>query len=339
MSAQNRLEKIDFLKGVAISLVVIGHFFPESIATQGYRSLRATIYSFHMPLFMIISGYLYSLSSRVVSFLDYIQFVKHKAIRLVIPYFVIAVSVLLIKIILQNFIPMENPVSSKFLIQLFFAPMGGFATFLWFIYTLFMILLIIPFLEHILKNYLILFILSILLYFVNAPKVFCLNLVIKNLPFFVSGMLINKFVLKKDNLLVIIGLSLGMFTVLANLFLTTGNSKFFLLHSSSLTTALSISLVIWWLSKYMIRLKFFGRWFMLLGIYSASIYLFHTSAMAPVKLLLSDFMKISTVNFHISVFIVCTIGISVPIVLTELVINRSKILSRLFLGVERTTIN
>lgn len=320
-------------------LVVIGHFFPESIATQSYRNLRTMIYSFHMPLFMIISGYLYSSSKKTVSFSEYIKFVKHKATRLIMPYFFISISVLLIKVVFQNFVILEHPVSSDFIFQLLFLPMGGFATFLWFIYTLFIIFMIVPLLERFLNNYLILLVLSIILYFIYMPKVFCLNLVVKYLPFFIVGILIKKTYYKKNHVLIISLVSLDILTMLLTFLSITENGKFFLRSGLSLTTALSVSLAIWWLSKYMIRLKILSHSLILLGTYSSSIYLFHTSAMASAKLLLSDFMKINTVCFYISVLIICSIGIAIPILLTEIIFNRSKILSKLFLGVEKTTVN
>lgn len=340
MSTQNRIESIDLLKGIAIMLVVIGHFCPGAIATQGYINLRTMIYSFHMPLFMIVSGYLYSSSNKIVSFYEYIKLVKHKSIRLIIPYFIVSICILIIKVIFQNFVILEHPVTSKFLFQLILCPMGGFATFLWFIYTLFIIFTIIPILERIMNNYFILLAISILFYFAHIymPKVFCLNLVVTYLPFFIVGILIKK-TYYKNHVLMISCISLAMLTLLLNFLLITENEKIFSKSSLSLTTALFLSLTIWWLSKYMIRLKMLSRALISLGTYSSSIYLFHTSAMALPKLLLSDFMKINTACFYISTLIICSIGISIPILLTEIIFNRSKILSKMFLGVEKTYID
>ena len=48
--------QIDNLKAILIVLVVVGHF--GSTKNPFYRSLIAFIYSFHMPLFLFVSGYL-----------------------------------------------------------------------------------------------------------------------------------------------------------------------------------------------------------------------------------------------------------------------------------------
>jgi len=48
---KNRLIWVDIAKGVAILLVIIGHTAPFGSIT------RNTIFSFHMPLFFLLSGY------------------------------------------------------------------------------------------------------------------------------------------------------------------------------------------------------------------------------------------------------------------------------------------
>lgn len=59
-AAENRNIKIDELKGMTALLVVVGHIIQYIICSgQGYWENRVFcfIYSFHMPLFMFISGY------------------------------------------------------------------------------------------------------------------------------------------------------------------------------------------------------------------------------------------------------------------------------------------
>ena len=53
MINQGRLQHIDIAKGIAICLMVYGH-------TNSYG--MSFIYSFHMPLFFILSGYLTKLN-------------------------------------------------------------------------------------------------------------------------------------------------------------------------------------------------------------------------------------------------------------------------------------
>lgn len=70
---RERLYKFDNIKGILIFLVVLGHFL-ELI--KGYDILYLTIYSFHMPLFIFVTGY-------------FAKFNKHKFIsNLVCPYII-----------------------------------------------------------------------------------------------------------------------------------------------------------------------------------------------------------------------------------------------------------
>lgn len=60
--ARERNITLDFVKGIAILLVVYGHFIQTSmIGTETYYDNPAfkAIYSFHMPLFALVNGYLF----------------------------------------------------------------------------------------------------------------------------------------------------------------------------------------------------------------------------------------------------------------------------------------
>lgn len=52
MENKKRIQFIDIARGISILLMITGHIIPGGIA-------RNIIYSFHMPLFIIISGYFY----------------------------------------------------------------------------------------------------------------------------------------------------------------------------------------------------------------------------------------------------------------------------------------
>lgn len=65
-------ESVDFLKGILITLVVIGHVIADSIP-------RYIIYSFHLPLFFFLSGYL-------IKYNDFGKEFAKKAKRLIVPY-------------------------------------------------------------------------------------------------------------------------------------------------------------------------------------------------------------------------------------------------------------
>ena len=72
MTKESRLTALDSLRGFGILLVVLGH-------TSQTSGLVSWIFSFHMPLFFIISGMLFHERQFLDSF-------KRRAIRLLVPY-------------------------------------------------------------------------------------------------------------------------------------------------------------------------------------------------------------------------------------------------------------
>lgn len=78
----NRDTFLDFCKGIAIFLVVLGHVLEKSMHQM--NSLYDFIYLFHMPFFFMLSGYL---AWRVKRF-DF-SFFKKKARTLLLPYIVV----------------------------------------------------------------------------------------------------------------------------------------------------------------------------------------------------------------------------------------------------------
>lgn len=71
----------DSLKGILILLVIIGHVIPEPLDDS---LLRSVIYSFHMPLFIFLSGFLFPLDRVLgMSLIAMLNQYKH---RVIIPW-------------------------------------------------------------------------------------------------------------------------------------------------------------------------------------------------------------------------------------------------------------
>lgn len=70
-----RIEYLDYAKGIGIILVVLGH-----ILSKG--NIKIYIYSFHMPLFFIISGYLFN----YINIINFKEVINKKIKALLIPY-------------------------------------------------------------------------------------------------------------------------------------------------------------------------------------------------------------------------------------------------------------
>lgn len=87
----NRRNEINFLRGVAVFLMMWGHSIQCASADQFVFFENAVfrfIYSFHMPLFMLISGYLFFFSAQKR---DLPQLLEHKLKSLLYPIFTCSV--------------------------------------------------------------------------------------------------------------------------------------------------------------------------------------------------------------------------------------------------------
>lgn len=84
-----RIEWVDVCKGIGIILVLLGHA-PVSPTFANY------IFSFHMPLFFFLSGYLLN----VDKYNNYFSFIKARFKRLIVPYIIFSIiSVILVCLI------------------------------------------------------------------------------------------------------------------------------------------------------------------------------------------------------------------------------------------------
>lgn len=94
---------LDILKSICIILVIVGHCIQYGAGSDNliyggflYNPLFIFIYSFHMPLFMLISGYLFSYSCKNK---DFKECLYAKSKQLLIPLFAWSFITLLIQIL------------------------------------------------------------------------------------------------------------------------------------------------------------------------------------------------------------------------------------------------
>lgn len=88
----DRLTYIDALRGFAIIMVVIGHLYTRN--GYGDSILTTVIYSFHMPLFFFISGFVARYSYRPLTSLKITwKYVWGKTYKILLPYFVWCICV------------------------------------------------------------------------------------------------------------------------------------------------------------------------------------------------------------------------------------------------------
>lgn len=199
-----RLTDIDRAKGLAIALVVLGHVVArEPPVTHAHWVVPAKewIYSFHMPFFMFLSGFVMFLTYKPVqNARDYGKYVWNRFWRLMPAYILFAFLVFGAKLYAQRTgLHVDNPVTAEDALNIFIRPLETGSQFLWYIYVLFLYYATVPLLARIV-NYRIIILLpfAFALYFVPAStrgsgvetagvSLFAINRFLEYLSFFLLG--------------------------------------------------------------------------------------------------------------------------------------------------------
>mgnify|MGYP000614840063 FL=1 len=134
---------VDNTKCIACILVVLGHFW-MSMVVSGiskenviYDFTIQSIYTFHVPLFFVCSGFLYQKSNRVHTIKSWNKNVLYKLLNLGVPYFTFTLITFLMKAVFSNSVNNQN---GNIIRTLFISPIAPY----WFLYALFFLFLVTP---------------------------------------------------------------------------------------------------------------------------------------------------------------------------------------------------
>lgn len=133
----------DAVKLFACVLVVLGHFSQSMVksgfmpANDLYGWFQMTVYTFHVPLFFICSGYLHQRFSHIDSLPAWWLNVRKKALALGVPYFFFTCVTLAMKALAGD---MTNDAEEGPLQTLFLHPTAPY----WYLYALFFMFLVVP---------------------------------------------------------------------------------------------------------------------------------------------------------------------------------------------------
>lgn len=85
---EKKREDIDVARGIGIFLVVVGHSITKDMASSSTITdvLRYFIYTIHMPLFLLVAGYLYEINLPKYNLRSKRKYIKGKFFSLMIPY-------------------------------------------------------------------------------------------------------------------------------------------------------------------------------------------------------------------------------------------------------------
>ncbi len=342
------LRHIGIASAIGIFLVVFGHSLPPHLtfpANDLFASISILvidfIYTFHMPLFFSISGYLYVHTNPVSSRRSYGGLLKNKVIRLLLPYVVLGTVAFIPKIMLAEFA--KNPIepSWEFYLGSLLYPWQNSIRFFWFLPTLFAVFVLAPVLLRSLRvsgqfpaRLLQITITGVLIWLnltfehsANPPTLFNYTGILHNMIYFWFGMLMYPLLGKwlnrqtdkpaTNNL----AISLALFSLSIIIHVSLSHSSYTVLAKAILGISATIMLAVA-LSR---KQSGPGRW---VDIYSYQIYLLSFFFQVPVQLVMYHYIKAPS---SLVLLASLTAGLLGPL-LSIYLVNRYKIPGKVVIG-------
>ncbi len=327
----NSLDWIYVAKGIGIFLVVVGHFSAYPAPSPPYwNELVRLIYTFHMPLFFMLSGYLYSYGKY-----SYLEFLRVKTKRLLYPFASIAAIFLLVKLATGAFANLAHPVEFESLYALLTNPIQSFVPLLWFVHALFFVFAIYPLMRMVANEWTVLAIL-VVLDALGAGEILIIGNALAYGPFFVLGVMLRQGQLQA----VLRGSLLSRTLIPAVLFVSVYIASFVLgsIPEDSYAVRLCLgtfgSLAVIHLSQ---RLDELGNRTVIrvvidLGFYSMGIYLFHTLFESGVRIGSFQVLRNDQLPFELVACVAIAAGLVCPVILEKRVLRQFALTRKLILG-------
>ncbi len=325
---------IETLRGLAIILVVMGHVIGSD--TEGgmnvkedsfLRHLYFTFQYLRMPLFTVISGWVYALRpARMDNLAD---FTVKKIRRIILPLIFVGGAYYTI----QSLVPGTNfSYDLKDIWQILIFPY----TFYWYLQALFIVFLVVAVVDankwaSTFTNWLILFGTSIVLLFMrdffipeSFPNFFGFKMGIYLLPFFVIGIGIKRYKSYFDNKIFVWISAIILITGLVIQQLIWYDIIHYNISSSGgLGLLIGVTGVI-----ICLRIHFTIKWLVWIGSFAYTIFLFHSFGTSGGRILLN---MLGVFNTPVVFFFSLLLGLLLPIII-ELVLDKFGITRMLFLG-------
>lgn len=329
---------IETLRGITIILIVIGHVV-GSASNGGMKvsddSFLRYIYclfdNIRLPLLTAISGWVYALHPVKVE--DFIVFIGKKVRRLLIPMIFVGTLYFLV----QYLVPGTNEKGDLTEIwRIYLFPY----TLYWYLPSLFIIFVSIATLDAFkviekFKGWLFILFIAIALAFIEKdvlpqtmPNFFSFRGAMFLSSFFVLGLGIRRF---SDKLYSSASMRrLWLYGIICGVIIQ--QLQWFWFGEDSASVALALNLIIGMVSTlFLLNTTYTNKFFMWIGSYAYTIYLFHAFGTAGGRIILSLFnVNSAFVVFFMSLFL----GILLPII-ADVILSKNRITEMLFLGEKR----
>lgn len=309
---------LDIAKGIGIFLVVVGHCIPDASSVNGISSplmriIFHVIYSFHMPLFFFISGFLFSASKDTLK--NKYKSIYKKAKRLIVPYVFVGLCYAPLKLLLSQFANKPYNIHDLWKMLIGINPDGE----LWFLYALFVISVIAIIVEGV--NSKIILLISLIVTLNNSFLIIVTN---HAFYFFLGAYIRNNTCCLFDKNLKIASLHFIVF-VSANLM-----QKIFGYYPvGHILTAVSGIYLTLFISELLANIHNKATVILTtLGLYSMDVYILSDIIKIPFRIILWNKLHLYYVTFFVCTFL----SLLLSYYISKLVIRKNNLLKKLILG-------
>lgn len=328
--------EINILRGLLVVLVVLGHItqinYDDSTVNNINLILNSFIYSFHMPAFFMISGFLgyHALkpSQKEDNIKDIVEFTKNKFRRLLVPYFAMGIIYLPFRLLFSSIARIDYTVSNAWQILIGYNPDGA----LWFLYALFVISLLVRiFVKR--ENLYSAFFIGCLIYIGNTFISWqsdheILDRIFQYACFYLLGIICRY---KYDDILKLIKKPIiititGILFFVINIVLLNFNIGWVRLFTSITGTILLFSFSLFLAQHYGI----INRLFNTLGDYGMDIYIFSE----PIKVIFRTLLKKTDIPSFVIEILLLVIVISAAYCLSKFIVRKIKPMRVILLGMK-----
>lgn len=321
---------LSILQGWAMLWVVIGHATLPELTTYTKESyicsnisntLMVWAYSFHMPLFIMISGYLFYLT-RIKKPMGYKAMIIDKAKRLGIPYFTFITAAFILKAVSIGKVSRGVEMTWEYFLREFLFPFESSLQEMWFIAAIFWFFLLREAYKQILKKQTLLVIVLIIAIGMNfiqgtsTTKFLAISHAIHFFIYFYIGMIIasQKYEKVLNN----------KYTIIINAIIFCVS---FSIHNE-LLTALTGCCLFWGLANF--AGKYCSQLFSSFREYTYQIFLLGIFVQTAIKIIYS---YLAIPDTYIVFYILCIlVGIYIPVIISKLIKRTNNKVLKLILG-------
>lgn len=344
--AESKNQTIQIMRGIAIAIVLLRHAIAQVNRDAVLDVAEQIIICFHMPVFFVVSGYLFQKQLKKYQSLTKAKFLAGKAKRLLVPY---AFWTVLLWTGVQIACKLSPAILAK-MTEIGFAPMSvgnllyGLLTYqvyytehLWFVYVLFLLFVINIFMQRVgATRYTFVFwlIIGLVTLFVDLPHIIERTLLWG--VFFEFGRITYKYSIPAKctgggNLAAcILFIGGSVLRIAGQHSEITGRLFGVLMQLNKYLIGFAGVVLIYAASRYLSR---FGKALKVpktVGDYSFDIYLMHNPYFVALSAIALN--KLLGVNSYVTVIIATLLGICIPMLVSYLVIRRVKWMSSIMIG-------